>query len=436
MILFIILLIGISSILLSKYYFGKWFNHLSLYSCIWMSMLFFYEIRLIRYYELSLNTWLVIISAFVGFVLGIMTIFCARSVFNKSNIIKITPKLSTSLFYKNSLILKIAIILIFFVGILSAFQHWKVLFDEYGTLTNIIIEASKIYRDRVEGSVEGVTPYVWLISYVGVFIAGMYSAYINKLSLLALLPIIAVLLKEIANFGRVGMLLSFFEFFTSYLLFRHYLSWQGGPIIKTSRIKIALSFTLLFVLLIAGASTVKFLRNPIDPMKGSSAALRTYRGGFVISPSIYLYASSHVGVLNKHLEEEAQAKLVGSKTISPIYRFLSRFEFVEKPKYHQKGYFTPQWTNTGTYLRDIHGDFSYWGVFSIPFLLGLLCTYFWFKFYEGGNLTDYIILTYLYLLIAMSFLVWVSSFPQWMIALLLLLIIMPLLEKTVKFIKG
>lgn len=297
-----------------------------------------------------------------------------------------------------------------------------------------MMEASKIYRDRVESPIE-VTPYVWLISYVGVFIAGMYSAYIKKISLLALLPIIAVLIKEIANFSRVGILLSFFGFFTSFLLFRHYLSWQGGTIVKTPRIKIVLSFTLLFLLLAAGASTVKFLRNPVDQMKGSSAALRTYRGGFVISPSIYLYASSHVGVLNKHLEEEAQYKLVGSKTFSPIYRFLVRFDVVQKQKYFTKGYFTPQWTNTGTFLRDIHADFSYWGVFTIPFLLGLLCTYFWFKFYEGGNLADYIILTYLYLLIAMSFLLWVSSFPQWMVVLMLLLVIMPLLEKIVRFIK-
>jgi len=290
MISFFILIIGISSILLSKHYFGKWFNHLSLYSILWMSMLFLFELRLIRYYELYPKTWLVIISAFVGFVLGIITIYSARSVFNKSNIVEISPKLSTGLFYKNCLILKIAIVFFFIVGLLSALQHWKLLFDEYGTLTNIIIEASKIYRDRVENPVK-VTPYVWLASYVGVFIAGMYSAYINKFSLLALLPIIAVIVKEMANFGRVGILLGFFEFIVSYLLFRHYLSSQGEPIVKTSRIQIVISFAFLFVLLVAAVSTVKFLRNPLDPIKGSSATLSSYRGGFVISPSIYLYAS-------------------------------------------------------------------------------------------------------------------------------------------------
>jgi oligosaccharide repeat unit polymerase len=401
-----------------------------------MAMLFLYEIRLIRYYELSPKTWFVIISAFVGFVLGIMTIYSARGVFNKNNIIEITPKLSTGLFYKNGLILKLAIIFFFIIGILSALQHWKVILDEYGTFTNIIINAAKIYRERVESDAAGVIPYVWLSSYVGVFIAGLYSAYINKFKLIASLPLIAVLIKEIANFGRVGILLSFFEFFISYLLFRHYLSWQDGLSIKTPQIKMVLSFVLLFALLTVGASTVKFLRNPVDSIKGSSSELQTYRGGFVISPSIYLYASSHVGVLNKHLEEEAQAKLIGSKTISPIYRFLGRFEFVQKPAYHQKGYFTPQWTNTGTYLRDIHGDFSYWGVFTIPFLLGLLCTYFWFKFYEEGKIRDYIILTYLYILVVMSFLVWVSSFPQWMVTLMLLLILIPLLEKAVSFAKA
>ena len=34
------------------------------------------------------------------------------------------------------------------------------------------------------------------------------------------------------------------------------------------------------------------------------------------------------------------------------------------------------WTNTGTYLREIHADFGYVGLFTIPFLLGLLTTIF------------------------------------------------------------
>ena len=95
-----------------------------------------------------------------------MTIYLGRRVFNKNDIIKITPKLSSGLFYKNGLILKYAIIFFSIVGLLTALQHWKLLFDEYGTLANIMLEASKIYRDRVESPIK-VTPYVWLTSYVG-----------------------------------------------------------------------------------------------------------------------------------------------------------------------------------------------------------------------------------------------------------------------------
>lgn len=394
-------------------------------------MLFLYEIRLIDYDELSIKTWIVIISAFVGFVSGVMTIFIARSALNKQNIILETPDLSTNLFYDKGKTVRTLLIIFLIIGTLSALQHWKVLLDEYKSFANIAIEASKIYRERADEELKGVIPYIWLTLYMGVFFSGIYTAYRNKFGLLAFLSLVVVLIKEIANFSRSGMLFSFMEFLISFMLLRHYFSLQRTLPIKKKTAKLVLSFSIIIILIVGGASLVKYLRNPVDEMKGSSLYLEKFRGGFIISPSIYLYASSHVGVLNKHLEEEAQAKLIGSKTISPIYRFLGNFDLVKKPEYHSKGYFIPEWTNTGTYLRDIHGDFSYWGVFTIPFLLGLCTTFYWFRFYERGKLVDYIILTYLYLLIAMSFVVWATSFASWMVVLIVLLFLNPLLEKYV-----
>ncbi|MFO7525325.1 MAG: O-antigen polymerase [Ignavibacteriaceae bacterium] len=426
---FLIIVFGIIGILLSKYYFGKWFNHLSMYTAIWMSMLFLFELRFIRYYDLSVETWLVILAAYLGFISGIACIFLARSVFQKDNKISITPTLRSNLLIYDAKYLRLIIWLFIIVGLLSALQHWKVLFDEYGSISNIIIEAHKIYRDRVEGEQQGVIPYVWLTIYIAIFLGGIYTAYKNKLTITAILPIVALLIKEIANFSRAGILVGLFTFIISYTLFRHFLTLQDGNKTDTFKLKNVVAFILIFSLLALGASLVKFLRNPVDEMKGATSSLTKYETGFIISPQIYLYASAHIGVLNKHLEEEARAELIGSKTISPIYRFLGSFDIVNKPRYHQKGYFIPQWTNTGTYLRDIHGDFGYLGVFIIPFLIGLFSTYYWFKFFEGGKIIDHIILTYLYLLIAMSFLLWVSSFPSWMVVFLVLLILIPFLEK-------
>jgi oligosaccharide repeat unit polymerase len=252
----------------------------------------------------------------------------------------------------------------------------------------------------------------------------------------ALLPIIALLLKEIANFSRAGILLGFMEFFVSFMLMRHYFTSRSINENKIGKLNIVMVVIVVFSLMAVSASVIRFLRHPTDQMVGSTKELSTFKGGFFLSPGIYLYASSHIGVLNKHLEEEAQAKLIGNKTISPIYRFLSSFEVVRKPEYHQKGYYIPQWTNTGTYLRDLHADFSYWGVFVAPFLVGLLTTFYWFKFYETGKLKDYVILVYLYLIIGMSFLFMVTSHPAWMIVLPMILILISTLEFSVNRTKD
>ena len=425
-----VLIIGFCSIILSKHYFGKWFNHISLYSAIWSLMIFLFDLRLISYLELSDKTWFVIVGAYIAFILGVLTILSARRVFNKTNSFPTVPDFTSVLFSNNAKKLKIIILILSIVGILSALQHWKVLFDEYGNLVNIMIEAFKIYRTRTEGDLEGVVPYIWLTIHAGVVLAGLYTAYKKRITILALLPILALLLKEIANFSRAGILLGFVEYFVSFMLMRHYLSAQLRSTIKAKKLGIIFTIIVVFTLMALSASAIRYLRHPIDEMKGSTKELSTFKGSFFLSPGIYLYASSHVAVLDKHLQEEAQAKLVGNKTISPIYRFLSGFDLVEKPEYHQKGYYIPQWTNTGTYLRDIHADFSYWGVFLIPFIIGLVTTYYWFKFYETGLLSNYIILVYMYLIICMSFLFMATSHPAWMIIFPIVLISVLFMERS------
>ena len=430
MTILLIVITAIVAILLGKHSFGKWFNHLSLYTTVWATMLFFFELKLIRYSDLSLKTWIVITTTYVIFVIGTLTPIIARSSIGKvrlefNNSITALP----AIFSDNGRTLKKLIILFSVIGILAALQHWKVLFDKYGTIENIMIEAFKIYRSRVEGDIKGVIPYVWLTSYIGLVLAGIYSAYRNKISLLSLFPLMAVLIKELANFSRAGILFGFIEFFISYLLFRHFMSKNPKIAKHNNSLKLALSFILIFTLMALGASAVKYLRHPVDDMRGSSSSLSSFKGGFLISPSIYLYASAHVAVLDKHLDREARAELFGNKTLSPFYRFLGGFDLVKKPKYHQKGYFVPQWTNTGSYLRDIHDDFGYVGVFIIPFFLGLLSTFYWFRFYENGRINDFIILVHLYLIIALSFLTMITSFPSWTIGLILLLMIFSILEK-------
>lgn len=428
MTIFFILTIGTLTILLSYKLFGKWFNHITIYSFVWMTILYLYELRLIYFKSLTINTWLVIISAFISFLIGSILIFSIRSTKIKSEESRNDVPLIVS---DNGKTLKFFIFLFSIIGILSALQHWQVLLNKYGTVLNIFLNAYHIYKERAGGELEGVVPYVWLIIYPTIFLAGLYTAYKNKLTIVTLLPFIALIIKEIANLSRAGILYGFAEFIASFMLARHFMK-NRNPGIKKSNYKVVFGILILVSLLIFGVVFVKTIRKTTDSFKGTSTSLSQLEGGAFISPSIYFYGASQVVVLNQFLEADKENLPFGSNTFFTIYRILARFDFVKAPPFIDRGYFTPSWSNTGTYLREVYNDFGYVGIFVIPFLLGLLCTFYWFKFYENGKLVHLMILTHLYIIIIMSFFVYQVRSPRWTIGGILLLIIIPFVEKIVQ----
>ena len=187
------------------------------------------------------------------------------------------------------------------------------------------------------------------------------------------------------------------------------------------------------ILVILTASLVKNFKSPAENYKASTKELRQLEDGFLISPSIYLYASAHIGVFNAYMKEQEERTSFGQNMFLPIYRILSKFDLVQEPSYYQKAYFVPIWTNTGTYLREIHADFGFIGLFIFPYLLGLLSTFYWFRFFENYKLSDLVILTFIFLFIAFTFLVLVTRLSYWIITLIGLLSILPTIQKLVSF---
>lgn len=420
--------ISIFILIISKHLFKKWFNHLSLYTIIWMGMIVLYELKLIRYKNLSIETWVIIIGASLAYFLGIITFFAARnsdndSKTNQSNLIN-TP----SIISDNGLIIKYLILLFGIIGLFDAFYQWHLLLSKFGSLILIIVQADSIRQMRLQGDIKGMIPYLFIVSYLGIFLSGIYTAYKNKITLIGILPILAIAIKELANMSRAGILFGLFEFFIVFFLFRHLLISKGF-ILNIKRGKIIFATILIAIILIGSAILIKTFRRPVDQFQASSRELTTYKTNILISPSIYLYTSSHIGVLNKYLEHESEKTKWGENTFLPIYNFLSKFNFVEHPKIFQKKYSIPVWTNTGTYLREIHADFGYVGLFTIPFLLGLLTTFYWFRFFEYSNLRYLIILTYLNLIISFSFFVMITRLASWSLSLIILLVIVPIIER-------
>jgi oligosaccharide repeat unit polymerase len=153
------------------------------------------------------------------------------------------------------------------------------------------------------------------------------------------------------------------------------------------------------------------------------------KDNFLFSPSIYLYISSDAGVLSKYLEMDKEETRIGENSFRLFYDFLSRFDLVEKPAFFQRGYFIPMWTNTGTFIREIHADFGIIGVITIPFILGIILTRLWFSFIRTGNIYSLLFMVYLYLIIGFSFLVMVTRLNQWYFSQALILLYLPILQK-------
>lgn len=429
MIILITTLIFVLIALISKILFKKWFNHLTLYSLSWSLFIILYEIRLINYIPINFETWIVILITFFGFVSGAITVFSAKGTFEKFfKNFKNSEKFFLS-DEKNLLAIRNLIIICSLIGLASALQHWYILINKFGNIETVLIRANLIYRMRVAGELEGTLPYLHSFAYAGVFLSGIYSAYKSRFSIISFLPLIAVILKDVASIGRGGIFVAFLLFITSFLLSHHKISENDIYNAKNYRRNIIISGTVVLIILLASLSFVKEIRGSIEVYKGETRSLSKLKDVPIISPSIYLYLSSNVGVLSKYFELQAESPMIGENTFLPVYNLLAKFDLVEKPPVYPRGYSVPVWSNAATYLRDIHADFGLVGLFAIPFLLSLCATFFWLRFFERGDYLSLVVLSYLFVTINFSVFYLITRAAFWVLSFLLLVIFGCLLEK-------
>lgn len=421
-------ILSLFTILISKLLFKKWFNHLSIFVFSWAFFIILYEVRLIRYVEINSETWLIIFISFIGFISGVMTIFAARSLMRRPSLEYNRTQVQSILFKDNFKILKYLIILCSIVGLASAIQHWYVLINKFGSIQMVLIRANLIYRMRVAGEIEGTVPYLYSLAYAGVFLGGINSALKNKFTFLSSLPIVAVILKDVASVGRGGIFVAFLLFIISFMLMRHLTFSNKETGLKWQNKKLVFSGVIVFAVILFSLAAVKEIRGSFENYKGQTRELNKLKDFPIISPSIYLYMSSNIGVLSKYFEKQVESPMIGENTFLPIYNLLSKIDVVEHPDFYPRGYQIPIWSNSATYLRDIHADFGFAGLFFIPYLLAFITTLFWFRFYEKGDMLSFLILVYLQLIIAFSVFYLITRAAFWLISFLFLLVTIYILE--------
>jgi len=427
------LIASLLGILGGKFLFKKWMNHLTLYSAIWGILIVLYELKLLPYYDLMPLTWFYVISAFLSFVFGILTLISLRNLFQTSpNEIKPT-RLDLPIFKDGGVTLKYALLITSMIGILAAVQHWLVLINLFGSIPAAFVNATLVYKLSLSGGAKGVIPYISNFGFVAVFLSGIYSAYKGRFSLLTFLPFIGIVIKSMATLGRVSMLFALMEFFITFLLFRYLLKTDSAKRFKFSTKNAVFAFSILLLFVIFSASLVRASRISSEYYKGTSKELKQLEDNFIITPSIYFYLSCDVGVLNQYLKSKGEKTKFGENSFILFHYILSKFDIIKRPSDFQKGYKFPMWANTGTYIRELHADFGLAGVYLIPYLLGFLITWLWYKFYTQHGLIVLTFLTFLTLIIGFSFLMMITRLDIWAVTLVMLLFIVPVVEKIAVF---
>lgn len=429
--LILISVVSILGILLGKFLFKKWLNHLTLYCFLFGSSIFLYELKLLPYVNIIPFAWFIVIISFLSFLFGTITIISARNLFKENPTLIEKSDISFKIFSDGGKTLKYAIILFSLISIYSTIEFWMVLIKQFGSIPGVLINAQIIYRLNISGELKGSTPYINLFGFVALFFAAIYTAYNKKFTLLSFIPLISIIIREIGGAGRAAMSVALVEFILAFFLFRYLLNNDYSNRFKFSKTSAIVASTLLLAVFILATTLVKISRasETSEKFSGASSELSQTRENILISPSVYLYASSNVGVLSKYLSSKGENIGIGQNTFQTLYLILAKLGVIERPYEYPKGYYIPMWTNSATYLRDLHADFGIAGVLLGPYFLGLLVTWLWFNFYERKSIITFTFLIYLDLVVVFACLGIVTRFHFWTLALLFILLIIPVLEK-------
>ncbi len=429
MVLFIFIF-WISVLLISKMLFKRVFNHLAIFVTVWSWMLIFYNFKLLPYPALTTSTWSVILIAFFSFLLGTYTVFAARKSLNFSNDLKLhSTKLQ--LFNDKGKLVKRIIIVFGFIGLFSALQNWYVLIAKYGSIVKVFLSANEVYNFRQDNAIPGVIPYIQAFANAGIILGGLYSAYKNKITLWLAIPFVAAVLKSLAMFGRIGMLIALVELLVSYYIGKY--AFHKIEFSKAAKFRKALSIIFLAAVLVGSASSIRAFRGTYEKFKGTNVKLNTMKDNIFFSPSIYLYMSSHVGVLDAFLKNQTEETSFGENTFAPFYNLFAKFGFTKRVSYNQKGYYIPMWTNSGTILRDFYADYGVMGISLLPYFLGLFGSYFWFKFYSTGKAIYFVLIVHLYTVIMLSCISSVTRGADWFVSLGVLSFTVMFIENRMNF---
>jgi oligosaccharide repeat unit polymerase len=404
----IILLAGFATVLLGRWMFGRWFNHLGIYGFAWGFSLSLFNAGLITYYPLQTETWMIIASGWISFVLGASTIVAMR--YSMGNDQRDNTK--NKYVVPDLQIFKKILWTINIIILVQAIHHAFIISNLIGGLHNFTKVGNIIYQLRVKGEIHGVLPYLSSLTFAACLIAGVYNSYNGKLQIITILPLMILLVDSFLNMTRNTLIIGGILYACGYTLNEkrfHETRFNTGR----NDIKRYFSIALVLVLLLSGIEFVRSQRAIIEKYSSATSALARLQGSSYITPSIIFYITGNFGVLNQYLNKNSEYMIIGGYSLAPFWHAISKLGYPEYSIPIPPFYKTPLPGNNGTYLRELHADFGLVGIIAGPYLLGIIASWYWFRAFRSQKLIDIMILGHILIIVGMSVFLIATQWGYW-----------------------
>jgi len=381
-----------------KFYRTK-INPISIYSILWTIMVVLYELKLVYYYDLTINTWLVIILFQLAYNFGCMLGKTKRS--SKAGNDKLLYSSDND--NKDERDLRWTIIIFSLISLISTVSNLAIAIKLYGI--NLLNYTNQLYIDRLTGNIEESIPYIGVFVFIALIFAGIY---IKKYGfrIFILLPIILICLSSLKSGGKVSFAIGFFLVLFPIVFKKDY---RLKNIIQDIRVRsnriqklkifIGLSIFIVFFILIT-----------INRSQG--VTYNSYMSPFMMkmvkySPTFYkifVYITGPLGVLNEFLKDTAFN--FGGHSFLTIYNFLNKFGADIPVNTYQTFYTVPIKINVGTYIRELIEDFKIILALMVTFITGVVFSYNYVKIRIQDSYINVIWASTLAYVIFMSFFMW------------------------------
>ncbi len=355
-----------------------------------------YELKLIKYYDLSLTTWAVLFFMQILYVLGCYTAIKVTKHGGKTLLLNKNRKVQ-------KLIMRIIVIITLISGtviIVNVAQYFRMFgFD-------LLNQTNDLYHFRLTGS-EGINkiPYIGVFMYIALIFSAIYTTQYGFRKFF-IVPIALIVLEELTSGGRASLILAPLMFIGVFF------ATEMKKKTNFSKMQIGLVLTLVGVLFFMISSN----RTAGTDNSYSSEFLTRMTNGNNTVYKLIEYITSPVGTLNAYLESPTFS--FGQNTFLTLYNFLNKIGYnIEIPLY-QENYFVPMRVNVGTMLREIIEDFTIAGAALVIFLVGFCFSRSYLKFKRTSSYVYGVWVAVLFQTISFSFFDWrFRSSAEWIVLL-------------------